>query len=198
MIPVLSTIFELIDADDAAALRELLAKEPGAAAAHDEQGLTAVMRASYRGGDVFDAVRAANPPLEPFDRIVVGEADGLPAPDAVTPDGFTPLHIAAFAHNVEAARKLLDAGAGPRHRVVRAGHAAWNVRLRRRQRRRKASAGARRGSHAHRGSRVHPARLGDSERQRRARRAATRLRAARRATFARPRASRTPRARPRP
>jgi len=110
---VLSRIFELIDAGDAAALRELLAREPGAAAAHDEQGLTAVMRASYRGGDVFDAVKAANPPLEPFDRIVVGEADGLPTPDAVTPDGFTPLHVAAFAHNVEAARKLLEAGADP-------------------------------------------------------------------------------------
>ena len=113
MIPLVSTIFELIDAGDAAALRELLAREPGAAAAHDEQGLTAVMRASYRGGDVFEAVRAANPPLEPFDRIVVGKADGLPAPDALTPDGFTPLHIAAFAHNVEAARKLLEAGADP-------------------------------------------------------------------------------------
>jgi uncharacterized protein len=113
MIPAVSTIFELIDAGDAAALRELLAREPGSAAAHDEQCLTAVMRASYRGGDVFDAVRAANPPLEPFDRIVVGEADGLPAPDAVTPDGFTPLHIAAFAHNVDAARKLLAAGADP-------------------------------------------------------------------------------------
>jgi hypothetical protein len=71
------------------------------------------MRAAYRGGDVFEAVRAANPPLEPFDRIMVGESDGLPAPDAWTPDGFTPLHIAAFAHNVEAARSLLEAGADP-------------------------------------------------------------------------------------
>jgi ankyrin repeat protein len=71
------------------------------------------MRAAYRGGEVFDVVRAANPPLEPWDRIVVGESDGLPAPDAWSPDGFTPLHIAAFAHNVEAARKLLAAGADP-------------------------------------------------------------------------------------
>ncbi len=109
----MSTVFELIDSGDVPALRKLLAREPGAAAAHDEQGLTAVMRATYRGGDVLDAVRAAKPPLEPFDRIALGETDGLPAPDAVTPDGFTPLHIAAFAHNVEAARKLLEAGADP-------------------------------------------------------------------------------------
>jgi len=108
-----STIFELIDAGDAAGVREALAADPGAAAGHDEQGLTVLMRAAYRGGEVFDAVRAANPPLEPFDRIVVGESEGLPAPDAWTPDGFTPLHIAAFAHNVEATRRLLEAGADP-------------------------------------------------------------------------------------
>jgi ankyrin repeat protein len=109
----LATVFELIDAGDAEGLRELLGREPEAAAAHDEQGLTAVMRAAYRGGEVFAAVREAQPPLEPFDRILVGESDGLPAPAAWTPDGFTPLHIAAFAHNGDAARSLLEAGADP-------------------------------------------------------------------------------------
>jgi uncharacterized protein len=107
------TIFELIDAGDADAVRDLLAREPEAAAAHDEQGLSALMRAAYRGGAVFDAVRAADPPLEPFDRIIVGKSDGLPAPDAWSPDGFTPLHIAAFADNASAARALLEAGADP-------------------------------------------------------------------------------------
>jgi uncharacterized protein len=109
----MSTIFELIDAGDAEGLRAALAADPHSAAAHDEQGLTAVMRAAYRGPDVLDAIRTADPPLEPFDRIVVGESEGLPAPDAWTPDGFTPLHIAAFAHNVEATRRLLAAGADP-------------------------------------------------------------------------------------
>ena len=109
----MTTIFELIDAGDDAGIRELVAREPEAAAAIDEQGLTAIMRASYRGGDVFAAVRAADPPLRPFDRIVVGESDGLPGPGDRTPDGFTGLHLAAFVNNVEAARKLLDAGADP-------------------------------------------------------------------------------------
>ena len=109
----MSTIFELIDAADVQGVRDLLAADPGATAERDEQGLSVVMRAAYRGGEVFDAVRAANPPLEPFDRIVVGKSDGLPAPDAWTPDGFTPLHIAAFARNLEAARVLLEAGADP-------------------------------------------------------------------------------------
>jgi hypothetical protein len=108
-----STIFELIEADDAEGLRKLLAANPAAAAEHDEQGLSAVMRAAYRRSDVLEAVRAAKPPLDPFDRIMLGESDGLPATDARTPDGFTPLHIAAFARNTEAARKLLEAGADP-------------------------------------------------------------------------------------
>jgi ankyrin repeat protein len=107
------SIFGLIDGGDADAIRELVARDPSAAAAHDEQGLTALMRAAYRGGDVFAAVRDAGPPLEPFDRIMVGESDGLPAPDAWTPDGFTGLHLAAFAHNPAAAEKLLEAGADP-------------------------------------------------------------------------------------
>jgi ankyrin repeat protein len=111
--PSVSTICELIDTGDAQAVRDLLASDPRAAAGHDENGLTVLMRAAYRGRDVFEAVRAANPPLEPFDRIMVGESSGLPAPDAWTPDGFTPLHIAAFARNVEAARALLEAGADP-------------------------------------------------------------------------------------
>jgi hypothetical protein len=109
----MTSIFELIDAGDATGIQELVAREPRAAAATDEQGLSAIMRASYRVGDVFAAVRAADPPLRPFDRIVVGESDGLPGPAEWTPDGFTGLHIAAFVNNVEAARKLLDAGADP-------------------------------------------------------------------------------------
>jgi len=107
----MATIFELIDAGDADGVRRLLAQDPGAAAQKDEQGLTVVMRAAYRG--MTDVVLESDPPLEPFDRIVVGKSDGLPAPDAWTPDGFTPLHIAAFVDNVDAARKLLDAGADP-------------------------------------------------------------------------------------
>jgi ankyrin repeat protein len=109
----MTTIFDLIDANDAAGIRDLLRREPAAAAAHDEQGLSAIMRAAYRGGDVFAAVREASPPLEPFDRIVVGESDGLPAPHDRTPDGFTGLHLAAFAHNAAAARALIEAGADP-------------------------------------------------------------------------------------
>ena len=54
-----STIFELIDAGDAQGVSALLAADPATAAEHDEHGLTALMRAAYRGGEVFEAVRAA-------------------------------------------------------------------------------------------------------------------------------------------
>jgi ankyrin repeat protein len=107
------TIFELIDNRDVQGLRELLARDPAAAAAKDEQGLSVLMRAAYAGGELVDAVRGADPPLDPFDRIMVGDRDGLPAPDAWSPDGFTGLHLAAFAHNPGAARALLEAGADP-------------------------------------------------------------------------------------
>jgi ankyrin repeat protein len=105
------SIFELIEAGDAHGTRELLAGDPRLASARDEQGVTALMRASYRGGPVFAAVREAEPDLDPWDRILVGESDGLPAPDAWNPDGFTPLHIAAFAKNAAAAQALVDGGA---------------------------------------------------------------------------------------
>jgi Ankyrin repeat len=105
------SIFELIEAGDARGARDLLADDPSLASARDDQGLSALMRASYRGGAVFAAVREAEPELDPWDRIIVGESDGLPAPDVWSPDGFTPLHIAAFANNAAAAQALVDAGA---------------------------------------------------------------------------------------
>jgi uncharacterized protein len=109
----MTSIFDLIDEGDADGIRALTAHDPGAAAAHDDDGLSALMRAAYRGGDVFAAVREADPPLGPFDRIMVGEREGLPGPDDWSPDGFTGLHLAAFADNAAAARALLEAGADP-------------------------------------------------------------------------------------
>lgn len=105
--------FELIDAGDAAGLYALIERDRDALDVRDDDGLSPLMHAAYRGhGPVFDAL-AAHGSDDPWDRILLGESDGLPAPDAWTPDGFTPLHIAAFAKNAAAAQALLDAGAGP-------------------------------------------------------------------------------------
>jgi len=109
-----TTIFDLIDDGDLDGVRALLARDTAVAAVRDEQGLSALMRAAYRGGgEILEAVRAAGPPLDPWDRLVTGEADGLPAPGERSPDGFAPLHIAVFAHNAAAVRTLLAAGADP-------------------------------------------------------------------------------------
>jgi ankyrin repeat protein len=107
------SIFELIDAGDAAGLHALIERDKGALDTRDDDGLSPLMHAAYRGqGPVFDAL-AAQGSGDAWDRILLGESDGLPAPDAWTPDGFTPLHIAAFAKNAAAAQALLDAGADP-------------------------------------------------------------------------------------
>jgi ankyrin repeat protein len=107
------SIFELIDADDAAGVHALIERDGTALDARDDSGLTPLMHAAYRGrGAVFHAI-AAHGSDDPWDRLLVGESDGLPTPDAWSPDGFTPLHIAAFAHNAAAAQALLDAGADP-------------------------------------------------------------------------------------
>ena len=52
-------------------------------------------------------------PVDPWDRLLAGYADGPPAPDEWSADGFAPLHLAAFAHNAGAARSLLAHGADP-------------------------------------------------------------------------------------
>jgi ankyrin repeat protein len=107
------TIFDLIDAGDAAGIRKLLERDQSAASVRDEQGLSPVVRAAYRGGDVLDALREAAAPVDAWDRLMLGESVGLPAPDSWSPDGFTALHLAAFAQNLDAARTLLEAGADP-------------------------------------------------------------------------------------
>jgi uncharacterized protein len=107
-------IFELVDQDDADAIRALLVRDPAAADARDETGVSPLTHALYRGRQAaFEAIRASSTLADPWDRLVAGEQDGLPAPDAWSPDGFTGLHLAAFAHNAAAARALLEAGADP-------------------------------------------------------------------------------------
>jgi uncharacterized protein len=110
----MNTIFELIDDGDVDGIRALLAADPTARELRDDEGHSPLMHAAYRGrGPAFEAVLEAGEPSDPWDRLIAGCADGLPAPDAWTPDGFTPLHLAAFVDNVPAAAALLAAGADP-------------------------------------------------------------------------------------
>jgi ankyrin repeat protein len=111
----MTTIFDLIDKDDVGGVRALLAADPAARDVRNDVGLSPLLHAVYTGhAAAFDAILAAGEPTDPWDRLVGGSADGLPAPAAWTPDGFfTPLHLAALVDNVQAASALLAAGADP-------------------------------------------------------------------------------------
>jgi uncharacterized protein len=111
-----------ITVGDAETVRALVARDPGLAGARDERGVSAVLLACYhRQGMARDALLAAAPPLDALELAAVGDAEGLRARlgedsaalHARAPDGFTPLHYAAFFGGAEAVRVLLAAGAAP-------------------------------------------------------------------------------------
>lgn len=105
-------IFELVDNDDADGIRALLTRDPAAVEARDETGVSPFVRATYGGRQASaDAIRSTGALTDPWDRLLAGESDGLPAPEAWSADGFTPLHLAAFVDNAPAAEALIAGGA---------------------------------------------------------------------------------------
>ncbi len=125
-------LFAAIRAGDRDRVRELVEAQPERAAARDEDGLSAVLRALYEGhGEIADALLAANAPLDVFDAAATGRTRGLEElleaePELArswSPDGFTPLHLAAFFGQEDAARLLLERGADAsvvaRHETLR-------------------------------------------------------------------------------
>ena len=85
--------------------------------------LVSVVLLAYVSGNrrVLDALLAAGPDLDVFDAAALGLVNQLEIllgldptlAVAVGPNGDTPLHLAARFGHVEAARRLLDAGAEP-------------------------------------------------------------------------------------
>jgi ankyrin repeat protein len=111
--------FAAIRAGDAERVRALLAEDAKLAAARDDAGLSAVLTARYhRQDEALEALLAAQPELDVLDAAATGRLDVLRAhveedPDALaarTPEGFTPLHLAAFFGGGAAVRLLLAAG----------------------------------------------------------------------------------------
>lgn len=145
---------ELIDAakaGDTARVREILRATPSSAAVRTAGGESPVMAALYNGHrdlakEIADAQIAAGEPLDVFAAAALGRTDQLdPAmakPGAVAAysyDGWTALHLAAFFGQLEAAARLLEAGAPlaavsrnplantPLHAAVAGGHADVSV-----------------------------------------------------------------------
>ena len=114
-------LIEAITAGDAARVEAVLAKDPSLLTARDADGVSALMLARYRfDRPVMDAILATDPDLDVFEATALGYVDRLrerleadPASvSAFSPDGFTALHFAAFFGKPEAARLLLEHGAG--------------------------------------------------------------------------------------
>jgi uncharacterized protein len=113
-------VFALIEAGDADGVRGLLAEQPWLAAERDDEGVSPLLRARYRmDKGMVEAVRAHVDRLNVFEAATFGDLDRLtellgddPAlVEAMSGDGFTPLHLAAFFGQADAVRLLLSRGA---------------------------------------------------------------------------------------
>ncbi|MGI9104170.1 MAG: ankyrin repeat domain-containing protein [Terriglobales bacterium] len=110
-----------IKANDIAQAKQLLTADPAIAGARDENGVSAVMNARYRGQtEVVERLRACGVTLDIFEAATLGDRARLEQllsdPAQVhgrSPDGFTPLHLACFFGQEASAQLLLERGADP-------------------------------------------------------------------------------------
>ena len=113
-------LFDLIETGDVDAVRALLAEQPWLTAERDDEGVSPLLRARYRmDKGMVEAVRTHVDRLNVFEAATFGDLDRLTElvaedpqlVDAMSGDGFTPLHLAAFFGQGDAVRLLLARGA---------------------------------------------------------------------------------------
>ena len=115
-----TSLFEAIATGDQNAVERMLRENPSAARARNEDGVSAILLALYhRRPEIATRLAAAAGELDVFEAAAVGAVDRLIAlldedqdrVGACSPDGWTPLHLAAFFGQPSAARLLLERGA---------------------------------------------------------------------------------------
>ncbi len=113
-------IFAAISADDRAQVTTLLAADPNLAHIRNQAGISALLQARYENKlEIVAMLRQSGGDLDIFEAAALGDAARLRtllANDhdlvkAQSSDGFTPLHLACFFGQVEAAEALLQQGA---------------------------------------------------------------------------------------
>ena len=113
-------IFSAITAGDTDKVRELIAQLPDVAHARSQAGVSALMQARYENKlEIVALLRQAAGDLDIFEAATLGDIPRLRtllATDhdlvkAQSSDGFTPLHLACFFGQVEAAELLVRQGA---------------------------------------------------------------------------------------
>lgn len=122
MSDAVALLFEAIARGDVATVRSILADDPSRAGARDARGVSAVLQARYHRQDMaLHALLAARPALDVFEAAALGDLERLGAAldedparvGAFSPDGFTPLHLAAYFGQRATTALLLDRGADP-------------------------------------------------------------------------------------
>ncbi len=112
-------LFEAIKAGELNVVRDLLQGDPRLVDARTQGGISAVVVAIYYGcGAIADLLTAHGAELDVFAAAARGDVDRLVAAigsnpgvvSAHSPDGWTPLHLAAHFGQLAAARALLDGG----------------------------------------------------------------------------------------
>jgi ankyrin repeat protein len=143
-----ATAVEAIKTGEIEKLQNLIAAEPTLSSARDENGVSLVMLSCYyRRPDAAEALLIANRPLDIWEAAALGSEEVIrqlcrQQPELIhawSPDGFQPLHLAAFfgqptavqallnlkadvnaaAHNPMSVRPIHSAVAGRNHDVVR-------------------------------------------------------------------------------
>ena len=118
----MSAMTEAAKAGDMDVVKRLLAEDPSIVKVRDDSGETPLMSALYRGHTkIVDLLIDAGAPLDACAASATGRIEALDQALAVSKtcvaqyayDGWTPLHLASFFGHVDAAGRLLDAGADP-------------------------------------------------------------------------------------